>query len=94
MKKLMFLAIAICGIQIASAQTLTPASKEKKQHAPVPLDKKMDHSTTKSTEKKSGSTGTYTTGASVPSPDLPSDTTMDSKRNPRPVTKPSGDPRE
>lgn len=84
MKKIIFLAVAICGIQFASAQTLTPVPTEKKQQAPVPAEKKNN------VEKKSGSTGTYTTGASVPDNSSPSDTASTNSRKPKPLKNPEG----
>jgi len=87
MKKIILLAVAICGIQIASAQTVTPSSQGK-QHSTIPSDKqKMDHSSTdKKMEKRTGSAGTYTTSNQVPG-DLPSDTATSSRRQ-RPVVNP------
>lgn len=84
MKKIILVTIAFFGLQIASAQTVTPVPTEKKQKAPVPAENKNQ------TEKKSGSTGTYTTGAGVPDNSLPSDTIRTNSRKPKPLQNPEG----
>ncbi|PBQ31040.1 hypothetical protein CNR22_04400 [Sphingobacteriaceae bacterium] len=88
MKNLMLTAIAICGIQIATAQTVTP-SPDQKHHSNEPSNKIPSD---KKAEKKSGSTGTYTTGAEVPG-NAPADTATTNSRKPKPMMDPEGRPK-